>query len=143
MTVIAWDGKTLAADKAGMNSGYRRTVTKIFRVPEGLVGFAGDGSRCLALLEWFKSGRDPAKYPEFQKTETAVGCLFIDKECRSSGYLYTPYPELHTDPFDAIGAGRDYALAAMYLGHNARRAVEVACALDNTCGNGIDTLELQ
>jgi SAM-dependent methyltransferase len=25
---------------------------------------------------------------------------------------------------------------------DARRAVEVACALDNSCGNGIDTLEL-
>ena len=37
---------------------------------------------------------------------------------------------------------RDFALAAMHLGKSAREAVEVACALDVFCGNGIDTLEL-
>ena len=54
MTIIAWDGKTLAAGKASTNCGYRRTCTKIFRVPGGLVGFAGNGSRAMALLEWFR-----------------------------------------------------------------------------------------
>lgn len=143
MTVIAWDGTTLAADKAGTNCGYRRTVTKIFRVPDGIVGFAGDGSRAMALLEWFRDGMNPAKYPAFQSDpDLAVGCIFIGQDGRNCAYLHTPYPEHHLDRFDAIGSGRDYALAAMYLGLDARRAVEVACALDNGCGNGIDTLEL-
>jgi hypothetical protein len=31
----------------------------------------------------------------------------------------------------------------MYLGFDAVKAVEVACALDNGCGNGIDALTLQ
>lgn len=144
MTCIAWDGKTLAADKAGTNSGYRRTVTKIYRVPDGLVGFAGDASRAMALLQWFRGGRVIADYPEFQKdAEAAVGCIFISKDGESYSYLYTPYPELREDRFDSIGSGRDYALAAMYLGHDSRKAVEVACALDNGCGNGIDTLTLE
>ena len=143
MTCIAWDGKTLAADRAATNSGYRRTLTKIFRVPGGIVGFAGDGSRAMALLEWFKAGRMPAEYPAFQHdAETAVGSIFIGNGGESLTYLHTPYPEVRLDRFDAIGSGRDYALAAMYLGHDARRAVEVACALDNGCGNGIDTLTL-
>jgi ATP-dependent protease HslVU (ClpYQ) peptidase subunit len=145
VTVICWDGKTLAADKAGTNAGYARTVTKIYRVPGGLVGFAGDGSRAMDLLEWFRAGRDPLKapaYPEFQKTDDAVGCIFIADDGKSYSYLHSPYPELRQDKFDAIGSGRDYALAAMYLGHDARKAVEVACALDNSCGKGIDTLEL-
>lgn len=144
MTIVAWDGKTLAADKAGTNCGYRRTVTKIFRVPDGLVGFAGDGSRALALLEWFKNGRDPAMWPKFQEdADTAVGCMFIANDGQNYGYHLTPYPERSQDRFDAIGSGRDYALAAMYLGHDARRAVEVASALDNGCGNGIDVLTLE
>ena len=67
MTIIAWDGKTLAADKAASNCGYLRTVTKIYRVPSGLVGFAGDGSRAFALLQWFRDGCDPAKYPRPSK----------------------------------------------------------------------------
>lgn len=142
MTIIAWDGKTLAADKAASNCGYLRTVTKIFRVPSGLVGFAGDGSKVLALLEWFRAGCDPAAYPDFQAADDAVGCLHIGMDGRAAGYSHTPCPEFHEDTFDAIGSGRDYALAAMYLGHTARRAVEVASALDNSCGKGIDTLEL-
>lgn len=35
--------------------------------------------------------------------------------------------------FDAIGAGDDYAKAAMYLGHSAREAVGVSCALNIYC----------
>ena len=142
MTIIAWDGKTLAADRAATNCGYQRSVTKIFRVPGGIVGFAGDESRVMAFLEWFKTGCDPVKFPEFQKGEDAVGCLFVRDDGVNLAYHRTPYPAIHTDKFDAIGSGRDYALASMYLGHSAQRAVEVACALDNGCGNGIDTLSL-
>ncbi len=35
--------------------------------------------------------------------------------------------------FAAIGAGRDFALAALHLGHDARKAVEVACKLSVYC----------
>ena len=142
MTIIAWDGKTLAADRAATNCGYQRSATKIFRVPGGIVGFAGDESRAMAFLEWFKGRCDPAKFPEFQKGDGAVGCLFVLDDVTNLAYLSTAYPAVHTDKFDAIGSGRDYALAAMYLGHDAKRAVEVACALDNDCGNGIDMLTL-
>jgi ATP-dependent protease HslVU (ClpYQ) peptidase subunit len=58
-------------------------------------------------------------------------------------YGQGPYPLEIEDRFTAMGCGRDYALAAMYLGHDARRAVEVACAIDVNCGCGIDTLELE
>ena len=142
MTIIAWDGKTLAADRAATNCGYQRSVTKIFRVPGGIVGFAGDESRVMAFLEWFKTGMYLGMFPDFQKGDDAVGCLFIRNDGTQLAYTHTPYPAVHTDRFDAIGSGRDYALAAMYLGHDAKRAVEVACALDNGCGNGIDTLTL-
>jgi len=47
------------------------------------------------------------------------------------------------DAFCAMGGGRDYALAAMFLGKSALEAVQVACALDITCGKGIDVLELE
>ena len=41
MTTIAWDGKTLAADKLASYGELRTTVTKIFRLSDGsLVGGA-------------------------------------------------------------------------------------------------------
>ena len=142
MTIIAWDGKTLAADKASTDVGYLRTVTKIFRVPGGVVAFAGSAANALALLEWFRAGRDVAKWPKTQEDgDQAASALFADENNFLWRYSTTPYPERSEDPFDAIGSGRDYALAAMHLGHSARVAVEVACALDNSCGKGVDSME--
>ena len=116
MTCIAWDGKTLAADKMSCSVGYGYTVTKIYRLANGgIVGFSGDGDGAMALLAWLNSPRDAAAYPLGQSIE-----------CQRY----------------AMGHGRDFALAAMHLGKSAREAVEVACALDVFCGNGIDTLEL-
>lgn len=137
MTIVAWDGKTLAADKQSTNVGYGHTITKIFRVPGGRVGFSGAASHSLALLQWFKDGRDPLTYP---KHDDPAGALFLPDEGGAWGYG-GPYPEKYEDKFIAQGCGRDYALAAMYLGKSAREAVEVACALDVNCGCGIDVLE--
>lgn len=143
MTVIAWDGKTLAADKAATICGHAHTVTKIYRIPDGLVGFSGNGGGAMALLEWFRNGRKIADWPKYQdKDDTSAGAMFIDREGRQFNYGSTPFPEPVEDRFGAMGAGRDYALAAMHLGCDACRAIEVACALDVTCGNGIDTLGL-
>jgi ATP-dependent protease HslVU (ClpYQ) peptidase subunit len=142
MTVIAWDGKTLAADKQCTNAGHPYTVTKIHRVPGGMVGFTGNGAHAQALLQWFKDGADPAKWPS--KTGDTSGVLFIADSGEARGYSGEDGPHyiVYESPFVAFGAGRDYALAAMHLGHDARKAVEVACALDTSCGMGIDTLEL-
>lgn len=39
--------------------------------------------------------------------------------------------------FESIGAGKDFAKAALYLGHTPREAVEVACKLSVYCGEPI------
>ena len=46
-----------------------------------------------------------------------------------------PYAANHK--FFAIGSGRDYALAAMHLGTNSRKAVEVAIHFDNNTGGEV------
>jgi|SRR6187549_24233 len=143
MTVIAWDGKTLAADKASTWVGYASMVTKIYRVPAGIIGFSGDGDHAMALLEWFREGMQRDKYPPAQLTEQRASGVLITLDRRILIYDKTPFPQYNQQPYYAIGAGRDYALAAMFLGHDARRAVEVACAIDINCGNGIDTLTLE
>lgn len=142
MTVIAWDGKTLAADRRSTHCGYASTATKIHRVPGGIVGFSGGGAHSSALLEWFKGGRQ-GEYPKAIDEEHGAGSTFITDAGVILAYAWhSQSPETIEDKFFARGAGRDYALAAMYLGHDARKAVEVACALEVSCGNGVDTLEL-
>lgn len=143
MTVIAWDGKTLAADKRGTVAGMAYTVTKIHRVPGGLVAFSGGGAHAAELLRWFQGDRNPATYPRREDDEGA-GTVLVDQAGQVFMYAAaSPFPEQIESPFFARGCGRDYAMAAMHLGCDARRAVEVACVFDVGCGNGIDTLTLE
>lgn len=142
MTVIAWDGRTLAADKRSTVAYMASTVTKIHRISDGLIAFSGGGAHASELLNWFKGERRPEDYPRRTDDEGA-GTLFIGADRRILMYsAASPFPEQIEERFYARGSGRDYAMAAMHLGCDARRAVEVACAFDIGCGNGIDTLEL-
>jgi ATP-dependent protease HslVU (ClpYQ) peptidase subunit len=142
MTVIAWDGKTLAADKMACSVGYGYTVTKVHRLSRGgIAAFSGDGDGAMALLHWLEGTCDPAAYPVGQK-DNETSALVIDPDGVVWSWGTTPYPQRVEGRFYAMGHGRDFALAAMHLGKTAREAVEVACALDVYCGNGIDTLEL-
>jgi ATP-dependent protease HslVU (ClpYQ) peptidase subunit len=143
MTCIAWDGKTLAADKRATGGGMASTVTKIHRLPDGLVAFSGGGAHASELLNWFFGSRNPDTFPR-RDDEDGAGTLMITADRKVFMYASNnPFPERVEDPFFARGSGRDYAMAAMHLGCDARRAVEVACAFDVYCGNGIDAMELE
>ena len=142
MTVIAWDGKTLAADKRCNAGGLATTVTKIHRVPQGIVAFCGNVERALEVLQWLRVGADPAEWTCEMRASGWPNVLLITHRGDVLEYGSTPYPVCYEDRFTAAGTGRDYAMAAMHLGKTAREAVEVACLFDVSCGNGIDMLEL-
>lgn len=143
MTIICWDGKTLAADKRATYGGMICTVTKIQRAGDVLVGGSGEFPYVLAMIEWVRAGRVAADFPVDQRSKDDwQSILVIERDGTPSLYERTPYPVRYEQPFVAIGSGREYARAAMHLGCSATRAVEVAMALDSSCGNGIDTLEL-
>lgn len=142
MTCVAWDGKTLAADKRVTYVGLARTVTKIFRVGEALVGFAGDGGQCMEVLEWIQGGCVPDKFPASQRDKDQWSNVVVVRAGGVWSYERSPFPIRIEDGHYAAGSGRDYALAAMHLGKTAAEAVEIACIFDVSCGNGVDTLEL-
>lgn len=141
MTVIAWDGKTLAADKRACLGTAIGVTTKIHRVDDYLVGIAGDASYGRTMLAWLQDGRKPDKFPASQADRdkfARVMAIWPGGEV----WIYedTPHPFRLEGRYAAIGSGRDFAMAAMHLGHDAERAVLVACALDSNCGNGVDRL---
>lgn len=143
MTVIAWDGKILAADKQCGYGGMRSTVTKIFRVGDLLVGGAGDFTLVLAMIEWVRRGRSVGDFPDLQRSKDDWQALMvIEPDGSISTYERTPYPVRYEQKQFAIGSGREFAMGAMYMGANAVRAVEAAIALEVNCGVGIDTLNL-
>ncbi len=143
MSVIAWDGKSLAADKrAVIGGGFFRTTTKIFRVGSCLVGYAGDADAGEELLSWFdKYDADPKLFPASQRDNDGwAGLLVIWNDGAIWKYERTPFAIKFPPQQFAIGSGRDFAMAAMYLGKTAAEAVEVACVFDPGCGNGVDVL---
>lgn len=145
MTVIAWDGKTLAGDKRTSFGGLHATTTKVHRLQDGrLVGCAGTTAQIAEMVHWLNAGADAEKLPTAQRDpKECVSALVIEPGGRVLQYENTAHPIVIENLTWAIGSGRDFAMAAMYMGRSAEQAVSVACALDCTCGNGIDTLILQ
>lgn len=142
MTVIAWDGRTLAADKrATTGGGIVRTVTKIERHGDALLAITGGWDVGAEMRAWWKAGAVPADFPP--KAREDVSTLIV---IRAGGRVETFSSGPYSMPFDAarcaFGSGRDFAEAAMYLGRTAEEAVRVACAFQSDCGNGVDTLRL-
>ena len=61
--------------------------------------------------------------------------LVVRKDGPLHQYETTPWPLVLHNKQWAIGSGRDFAMAAMYLGKTARAAVELATVLCCACGN--------
>ncbi len=143
MTVIAWDGFDIAADKAATYGESQHKVTKIFRMPDGkVVGYTGMESSGSALIAWLKSGANPENFPAIQKTENWSrlivanwdGCVYYEIE---------PYPIEVEDDFFAWGSGKDFALGAMSAGKTAKDAVLITNGLCTSCGIGVDVFNLR
>jgi len=140
MTVIAWDGKTLAADRRVTFNGTPFEATKIFLVSNGesAVIYGAAGSTCDAneFHRWIIGDRDRPKL-------TDLSIIAIDE----GGIVYWADSDLNWAKLGcgatAIGSGGKFALGAMKAGKSARDAVEIAIMLDVDCGNGIDTLDLR
>lgn len=143
MTILAWDGTTLAADKRMSYGGHHNTVTKIFRAGDFIVGIAGWPHMIGALLRWLeKPNRDPRDFPQSSVDEQKIYALAISKDGRVWKFENSPWPMQIHDRHVTSGSGRDYARMAMHLGKTAREAVELTCEFDENCGNGVDTLTL-
>jgi hypothetical protein len=141
MTVIAWDGNCLAADKCAISGGgISRSVTKIWRHGGTLYAVTGELDVALELREWHKAGALPREFPNSARDGKAT--LIIITKNGVSHYVSGPYPLLIESKKCAFGSGRDYAEATMYLGYSAVVAVQTASFFQSDCGNGIDVLRL-
>lgn len=144
MSVVAWDGKTLAADRAASCAGLVFPSRKIWRLDCGtVVATTGAAEVGLALLRWFKEGRKRELWPAIQSDkEQWSRLIFATPE--GNCYWYEMLPEKQTveSDFDAWGAGRDFALGALAMGADARTAVRVASQFSDSCGHGVEAFDL-
>ena len=140
MTVIAYDGKNLVADKKCSANGLSSTVTKIYKINDCLVGCAGDVTYCNQLISWFKNGEDKQNFPEMG--DVYLGMLVIRPSKEVHYFENNPFPILLEDKFIAIGSGDHFAEGCMYSGKTAIEAVLLTNQHINSCGNGIDVLKV-
>lgn len=148
MTVIVWDGATLASDKRATQSEMARTVTKCRVIRGHLCAVAGDWDLSQEVFEWFKRGAKPAEIPPFFRSkEDWVAFVVITPEKRVLKYERSPYPmdfteAVKSDGWFVFGSGRDFAVGALAMGASPEEAVRIASKYCTTCGNGVDVLHL-
>lgn len=147
MTTVAFDGRTMAADTLATDAwGMKERVDdKILRGQGFLVGTAGQNG---AIKRWWSQvcQLDLAHvleygYPDFDADRNDPAIMLTDGRHLwrhvTGGFFRV------SRGFHAVGSGRDYALAAMYLGKSAADAVRVAMEFDNGTGGQVLTATLQ
>jgi ATP-dependent protease HslVU (ClpYQ) peptidase subunit len=142
MTVVVWDGTTLAADRRCRHIDFIYKVSKLSRVNGCLVGIAGNAASAGAFLKWFSDGADPSDYP-IAKDSNFPWALVVRPSGVVERYENTGFPIVVEEKQHAVGSGYAFAMAAMHLGRDAAGAVEVASHFDASCGNGVDTLTFE
>lgn len=142
MTVIAWDGKSIAADKMSARGDLISTVTKMVEGRDGyFVATCGSTIKGLILIDWFNDGAKKEDLPDFQKTDDWVW-LIAAKKGELLIYCQEHKPMTIEDQFCAWGSGCEFAIGAMSAGATAYQAVEIASKHCGTCGQGVDVFRL-
>lgn len=147
MSVVCWDGNTLAADKQATDCDMRVETTKIRMIKNGpfkgeVVAWVGceiDGS---ALADWYEQGAEPDKWPkaaQLDKESSSRLVIASAAGCKHYQGTHAPIAIRVTDSFRAWGSGRDYAMGALAAGVSAYTAVEIASRFCITCGGGGDS----
>lgn len=142
MTIIAWDGKTLAADRQMTNNDLRIQCSKIMRWRDYVIAWTGDNEQGLILSEWFKGGMAREKWPKFQEHEQNWTRLIYASKSGCGFFERLPVAQEVIDPFVAFGSGRDFAMGAMAMGADARKAVEITQIYSCDCGFGVEAYDL-
>lgn len=143
MSVVAWDGTTLAADRMANNQGLCYAANKVSRLDDGtLLAITGYQGSANAMIAWYVAGADPETFPKWQDDKDKWSRLIV-VNTRGECFWYEqyPYPTPLLNPPMAWGAGQDFALGAMLAGTDARRAVEIANELCDSCGLGVESYD--
>lgn len=157
MTSIAYKDGVMAGD-GRMTIGSTVTsdkTTKIFKINNCLVGFAGRYSSGLRFVDWFE-GFDLANKIQEQEPFVSVNIPdFLPDEEFTAIVAYPPtpdYPEGIVMQFEggnaffeieapcAIGSGSDFLIGAMDAGASAEQAVIIATKRDTHSGGEVKTI---
>lgn len=148
MTTIAFDGRTLAADRGSWSGGFHQHVKKVHRVtaPDGrrfLVALMGEGAFAVRVLRWMRGEIDhPGQC--LKDNEDRDCAVVIDEQRRvwrlsASRLEYVQYQgNLHS-----AGAGQEFAMGALMAGADAVKAVKITMQVSDYAARGVDWVRFQ
>lgn len=146
MTVICTDGASVCADTL-MTLGTERQLghsklraAKSRSGASAILAVSGSAAVVDALAAWWSAGAKPGDAPKLGP-DASWTLLVVTTGGMSFYSDRVPYPLSVAPPF-AMGSGGDYALGAMKHGASPKRACEIACELDTSCGGPIETMDL-
>jgi ATP-dependent protease HslVU (ClpYQ) peptidase subunit len=138
------------------DKGKTRKWTKLWQgndITVGIVGYCDEGS----LFQIYCTTRKPraatvdditqfiTEFANWKKEKTdkfEITCDYIFIYQNKAFFINGFYiDEIRT--YHAIGAGMDYALSVLYLGHSVEKAVETACELSIYCEQPINKLVIK
>lgn len=141
MTVIVFDGKTLAADKRMLSHRTKQLTTKLHRLGCAAYAVTGTYGPGMSLLRWARDGKKRDDYPATARGENGAALIEVLANGECWRYDEGPDPYLVEAPC-AFGCGDEPALAALLCGKDAREAVRIASLVNNGCGGGVTAIDV-
>jgi ATP-dependent protease HslVU (ClpYQ) peptidase subunit len=90
------------------------------------------------MLEFFSDFQDWMKQKtELSEIENSYIIIYQKKVFLVEGFYIKEIKD-----YTAIGAGMDYALTALHLGHSVKKSIEVACELSIYCEKPINIIKI-
>ena len=139
MTTIFADAKkgVMVSDSRVTIGNTWHAATKVFRIGDDLVAFAGLRSEALKWVDWYSNGKRGPQ-PKITNSEALIlssdGVVYVDGTGESNpierGYM-------------GIGSGGSIAVGAFMAGADAKKAVEIACQVDTSSGGAITVHKLK
>lgn len=149
MTTIAWDGRTLAADRGCWFGNMQTEVCKLFvfksgeivrkGFPVGAWGSTGSWAFNHAFAQWLKD--DSVTLPQPEKDTSPDGSIGI--WVSDQGEVFRVHVRGILTPvmskIAADGAGHMFALGVLAIGGTAERAISLAAVHTDAATFGVDT----
>lgn len=150
MTIIAWDGHTLATDSEITTQGRKDYGEKAWyskdHTGKCILSGIGNFTAIAVACEWYKNrvGGDGTPLHEvLVQLNRSEGATFIVVNSDGLRYYMQPWRGhfVGNKPC-AFGIGSDFAYGALHVGASAQTAVEVAIKYSIHCGGEIRTYKI-
>lgn len=142
MSVLVFDGYTLAADCASNDGQTLTPIVKLWKAEGMLIGGVGKLETVYIIRDWIAAGMKEWRDNSFANDPT-THVVMVTRDKGLLRYTNTMYPVEHGFKKVSLGTGRDFAYGALAMGATAIEAVEAANLYSTTCGLGVQSYNLK